>query len=129
IRRASVLGPRLIVGAALCMLALQWAHAVSGFGGAGTADFFGRWMYDGIVTVCAVALLACGFRRPVRGTWLLLAAGLLSKAVGDLIYSQAGSLSAVPVPSVSDPFWLAVYPCAYAALLLLVRDRVRTALV
>jgi two-component system cell cycle response regulator len=127
--RVSVLGPRLMIGVALCMLALQWAHAVSGFGGAGAADFFGRWMYDAIVIVCGLASLVCGFRRPVRGTWLLLGAGLLAKAVGDVIYSQAGNLNAVPVPSVSDPFWLAVYPCAYAALLLLVRDRVRTALV
>ena len=119
---------RPIIGVAICLLAVQWAHAAFEFGGPGTADFFGRWMYDAIVTLCAVASLACGMRRPVRGTWLLLGAGLLSKAIGDVIYSLAGNLGNVPVPSISDPFWLAFYPCAYGALLLLVRDRVRTAL-
>jgi two-component system cell cycle response regulator len=111
------------------LLAVQWAHAVSGFGGAGTADFFGRWAYDAIVLVSGVSLLAHGLSgRSVRGPWLALGAGLLSKACGDAIYSLAGNLATVPVPSVSDPFWLALYPCAYLALLLLVRDRVRSAL-
>jgi diguanylate cyclase (GGDEF)-like protein len=113
----------------VCLLAVQWVHAVSGIGGAAAAAFFGRWTYDAIVILAGVSLLTRGAgARSARGTWLLLGVGLLSKAVGDVIYSLAGDLAAVPVPSVSDPFWLAIYPCAYLALLLLVRDRVRTAL-
>ncbi len=120
---------RLAVGAMICLLAVQWVHAVTGIGGAGAAAFFGRWTYDAIVILAGVSLLMRGAgARSTRGTWLLLGVGLLSKAVGDVIYSLAGNLAAVPVPSASDPFWLAVYPCAYLALLLLVRDRVRTAL-
>jgi hypothetical protein len=41
--------------------------------------------------------------------------------VGDLIYSLAIDLGNVPVPSASDPFWLELYPCQYAALLALIR--------
>ena len=53
-----------------------------------------------------------------------LAAGLLATATGDIIYSLAPDLDAVPVPSVSDPLWLAIYPCEYVALLALIRSRV-----
>jgi two-component system, cell cycle response regulator len=124
-----VFDSRLLLAMILLLLVAQWAHALSGFGGAGTADFFSRWMYDAIVIASGVVLLIRGLSgKTVRGVWLALGVGLLSKAVGDVIYSLAGNLNAVPVPSVSDPFWLAVYPCAYLALLLLVRGRVRATL-
>jgi len=92
------LDARILLGAAFGMLALQWAHAVSGFGGAGTSDFFGRWMYDAIVMACALAARACGVGRPGGRTWLWVGAGLLSKGVGDLIYSMTPNLNTVPVP-------------------------------
>jgi two-component system, cell cycle response regulator len=127
--RRFVLDSRLLLAITSCLLVAQWVHALSGFGGAATSDFFARWMYDAIVITSGVVLLIRGLnRRTVRGAWLALGVGLLSKAVGDVIYSLAGNLGAVPVPSVSDPFWLAVYPCAYLALLLLVRGRVRATL-
>jgi diguanylate cyclase (GGDEF)-like protein/putative nucleotidyltransferase with HDIG domain len=59
-----------------------------------------------------------------RVAWSALGVGLLATAVGDLIYSMAPDLAAVPVPSISDPFWLAIYPCEYVALLALIRSRV-----
>src|SRR5262249_39933090 len=114
---------------ALCILAVQWVHAVLQFGGAGTSDFFGRWTYDAIGFLSGAALLSSGLRgRPVRGAWVVLGIGLLSKTLGDVIYSTASALAAVPVPSVSDLFCLAFYPSADLALLLLVRGRIRTAL-
>ena len=124
-----VVDARLLVGVTFCLLLVQWTHAVSGFGGATVADFFGRWMYLVIEAVAAAALLWRGLSgRRARGAWLILGLGLFSKAVGDAIYSLAGNLATVPVPSVSDLFWLGFYPCAYVALLLLVRDRIRTTL-
>ncbi len=102
-----------------------WADALIGFGGAGTQDFFGRWMHDAVILAAAAGCLTGAIRRgPARLAWGALAAGLLATAAGDLIYSAAPDLTAVPVPSISDPFWLAIYPCEYVALLALTRGRV-----
>ena len=52
---------------------------------------------------------------------LLLAAGMLCFAIGDVYWTlQRGE---VPVPSPADAGYLLFYPCAYAALALLVRAR------
>jgi diguanylate cyclase (GGDEF)-like protein len=101
-----------------------WAHALIGFGGAGTQDFFGRWMHDAVFIAAAAGCLAAAIRGgPARLAWSALAAGLLANTAGDLIYSAAPDLTAVPVPSISDPFWLALYPCEYVALLALIHAR------
>jgi hypothetical protein len=110
---------------AACLLAVQWVHALGGLGGAATDNFFGSWMYDGIEATAGVVLIWRGLqRRGSHRAWLVLGVGLLSKAVGDVIYSLAPDPGAVPVPSVSDGFWLAFYPCAYVSLVLLVKGRV-----
>ncbi|MGZ4280245.1 MAG: hypothetical protein ACXVVU_26710, partial [Solirubrobacteraceae bacterium] len=114
--------PGALAGALLLAI---WAHSLIGFGGPGVQDFFGRWMHDAVVVGAAVGCLAGAVRsRSSRLAWGVLAAGLLATAVGDLIYSAAPDLATVPVPSISDPFWLAIYPCEYVALLALIRGRV-----
>jgi diguanylate cyclase (GGDEF)-like protein len=114
--------PGALAGALLLAI---WAHALIGFGDAGVQDFFGRWMHDAVILAAAAACLTSAIRRgPARLAWGVLAAGLLATAAGDLIYSAAPDLAAVPVPSISDPFWLAIYPCEYVALLALIRGRV-----
>jgi two-component system, cell cycle response regulator len=116
--------PGAVAGALLVAI---WAHALIGFGGAGTQDFFGRWMHDAVILAAAVGCLAGAIRGGAdRLAWGVLATGLLATAAGDLIYSLAPDLNAVPVPSISDPFWLALYPCEYVALLALIRSRVGT---
>jgi len=112
-----------IVAAAL--LTAIWAHALLQFGGAGTDDFFARWMHDAVLGVAGSACMADAlWERRRRLPSAALGVGLLMVLVGDLIYSMAPDLDAVPVPSLSDPFWLAIYPCAYLALLSLARERV-----
>jgi two-component system cell cycle response regulator len=114
--------PGTLAGALLLAI---WAHALIGFGGAGTQDFFGRWMHDAVILAAALGCLTSAIRGgSARLAWGVLAAGLLATAAGDLIYSAAPDLAAVPVPSISDPFWLAIYPCEYVALLALTRGRV-----
>ena len=123
--RARACDPWLVMAVMGSLMVVQWVHAVSGFGGAAAEDFFSRWMYVAIGAAAGVVLTLHGLqRRGLQWAWLVLGVGLLSKAIGDVIYSLAGNLDAVPVPSVSDGFWLAFYPCAYLSLLLLVRDRV-----
>jgi two-component system cell cycle response regulator len=114
--------PGALAGALLLAI---WAHALIGFGGPGVQDFFGRWMHDAVILAAAAACLTSAIRGgSARLAWGVLAAGLLATAAGDLIYSAAPDLAAVPVPSISDPFWLAIYPCEYVALLALTRGRV-----
>jgi lactoylglutathione lyase len=97
-----------VVGAAL--LAAIWAHALLAFGDAGTDDFFARWMHDAVFVVAGLACVADAIATPRRRLpATALGAGLLLVTVGDLIYSMAPNLDAVPVPSLSDPFWLALF--------------------
>jgi two-component system cell cycle response regulator len=114
--------PGVIAG---LLLVAIWAHALTGFGGPGAEDFFGRWMHDAVIFVAALGCLAGALRGGSdRFAWTALGVGLLATLVGDLIYSMAPDLEAVPVPSVSEPFWLALFPCEYVALLALIHSRV-----
>jgi hypothetical protein len=93
----------------LALLTAIWAHALLGFGGAVTADFFARWAHDAVFVVGALACLAqAAAERRGRLAAGSLGLGLLLVTVGDVIYSLAPNLDAVPVPSLSDPFWLAL---------------------
>jgi two-component system cell cycle response regulator len=107
------------------LLVLVWAHVLLGVGGPGLDDVISRWVYEAIFVLAAVTCLAHAVRsRTRRVAAAMLGAGLLSSVIGTLIYNLAPNLEAVPVPSISDPFWLAVYPCEYVALLVLTRGRV-----
>ena len=113
----------LAVGAAL--VAATWAHALLGFGGTAADELFARWIYDAIILSAACVLLWRAWARPAgRIPWLALGIGVLLHLIGDVMYSAAPDLDAVPVPSIYDPLWLAIYPCAYVALLVLIRERV-----
>jgi two-component system cell cycle response regulator len=119
--------PAVVIAALLTAI---WAHALLQFGGPGTADFFARWMHDAVFVVAGLACVAHAVFSPRRRlAAAATGAGILLVTVGDLIYSMAPNLDAVPVPSLSDPFWLALYPCQYLALLVLTRERVGQTLV
>jgi diguanylate cyclase len=82
-------------------------------------------MHDAVFVIAGLACLADAVAEPRRRVpAAALGAGLLMVAVGALIYSMAPDLDAVPVPSLSDLFWLSIYPCVYIALLAHTRERV-----
>ena len=63
--------------------------------------------------------------RAERIPWLLLGTALLLWTAGDLYYLVfLSDLDAIPIPSLSDPFYLAFYPVSYVALALLLRARI-----
>jgi two-component system cell cycle response regulator len=62
-----------------------------------------------------------------RRIWLPLALGMVSYSAGFVAYAElVAGRSPIPYPSIADYLWLAIYPCAYASILLLLRGRVRT---
>ena len=80
-----------------------------------------------MLVAASLACLARGFAvKAERLPWLLLGIALALWTAGDLYYFFAFSGTAeVPIPSVSDPFYLAFYPMSYAALALLLRRRMQ----
>jgi diguanylate cyclase (GGDEF)-like protein len=101
-------------------------YSVTGFGGGGAEHLFEDWIYNALLATAALlcllrALLVAGERAP----WLLLGVGLACWSAGEVVYTAApGVLDGAGFPSPVDLLWLAFYPAAYAALILLVRARV-----
>jgi two-component system, cell cycle response regulator len=87
--------------------------------------FFDTRVYNGLLIAASAACLARGVLvRAERLPWLLLGTALALWTTGDLYYYFFLSGEAtVPIPSVSDPFYLAFYPVSYVALALLLRAR------
>lgn len=111
---------------ALGLLAAFTAHVAVGAGGAGTDALFNTWIYNALMlTSAAACLLRAVLVRRERWAWALLGAGLLLYAGGEIYY--AGVLSGqgtVPIPSLADGGYLAFYPLAYVALIVLLRARI-----
>lgn len=75
------------------------------------------------------AAVLCGWRAIAiareRVAWSLFALGLLLWGLGDLYFTVAlWELEEIPVPSAADAGYLALYPLAYAGVVLLFRSRV-----
>ena len=113
----------------MCLLGLTAAYGVESLLGVrGPVDaFLDSWVYNGLLLGASLACLARGFAvKAERLPWLLLGIALALWTTGDLYYFFAFSGSAaVPIPSVSDPFYLAFYPVSYVALALLLRRRMK----
>jgi hypothetical protein len=107
------------------LLVAYVAHLTVGLGGARLDGFFDDWVQCGLLLHgCAVCVIG-GRRQERTGPWMILAAGLGSWAVANVVWSAwVGRMPEPPYPSASDALWLAYYPAAYVSLVLLVRDRV-----
>jgi len=119
------------IGRLLCasLLALTAAYGMESLLGVhGPVDaFFDSWVYNGLLVLASVACVARGVAvKAERLPWLLLGIALALWTTGDLYYYFAFSGAGdVPIPSVSDPFYLAFYPVSYVALALLLRRRMQ----
>jgi two-component system, cell cycle response regulator len=89
------------------------------------ATVFDNWVYYGLLLGAAGACLARGLLRDgERGAWLALGIAVLSWTAGDLYWVFFLREDAtVPIPSISDAFYLAFFPPAYVSLVLLLRTR------
>jgi diguanylate cyclase (GGDEF)-like protein len=102
------------------------AHLAFGLGGSRLDNFAEKWVYDGLELLAAAGcLLRAATNRDERAVWALLGTGILSFALGDVLFDFVYDASP-PGVSVCDAFYLAFYPACYAALALLVRRRIST---
>ena len=123
-RRAVLVGGLL----ALCLLVAFSAHVAFGFGGSGTDALFNTWVYNALMlTSAAACLLRAALVRRERLAWTLLGVGLLLYTGGEIYYAAAlAERETVPIPSLADAGYLAFYPLAYVALVVLLRARIGT---
>ncbi len=89
----------------------------------GSVALAGGWY--AALNLSAAALVAVRVQRVTadRAAWGLIAAGMASSAVGDVVY--AAWVPDGQLPSAADAGYLAFYPLAYAGLLLLMRARLK----
>lgn len=84
--------------------------------------FFADFLHPALNLSAAALIAFRAYRiRAERFAWILIAAGMTSSAMGDVVYALW-----VPdgqSPSAADPEFLAFYPLVYAGLLLLMRAR------
>jgi two-component system, cell cycle response regulator len=117
------------LGAMAFGVAFQAAHALFGVGGGGVDAFTKDGIYTAVeilaVAVCAARALR---RRDDRLGWALITLGLAAWTGGDLIWTVwLNNVANPPFPSLADGLYLAWYPLLYAALMLLIRSRLRHA--
>jgi diguanylate cyclase (GGDEF)-like protein/PAS domain S-box-containing protein len=107
-------------------LALQLALVVdAALGHGATQPAAASALTGATMLAAAVATLFRGLAGPegrFRPPWLVLSVGLMSYAVGQG-YSLFVQGTATGFPTVADLFWLAAYPCVFAAIALLVREQ------
>jgi diguanylate cyclase (GGDEF)-like protein len=103
-------------------------HTTVGLGGAGADGPIGDGVYNVLMFGAAFAVIARGIAiKPQRAAWLAMGAGLLSWSLGELYFTLFVTGSGAGTGSISpaDGFYLAMYPCMYVALTLLVGAHLR----
>jgi two-component system cell cycle response regulator len=103
-------------------------HTTLDFGGHRFDGLFDHGVYSVIMFGAALTVLTRGLVIPAqRPAWLAMGSGMLCWSLGDLYYllflegPRAMEASASP----ADAFYLAFYPCVYAAIVLLVGSHLR----
>ena len=113
---------RIFYGLALAVVGAFVVMAATHNGG----TLAGQLCYYGAEFAAAAGALARGLlRRDERKAWLLLAAGVIVFAVGDVYFQVEYGSSGAPPVSFADAFYLSFYPLVFASVISLMRARVR----
>ncbi len=112
----------LFIGLVAVVVGLA-VHGLVNVGGSGIHTLLDAWVSCAAEGLAAVLCAWAAIRSERnRVAWLLIAVAIGLWAAGDVIWAIRGDPEANA--TVSDAFWLAWYPLLFAALVLLVRDRV-----
>ena len=115
--------------AAIVVVAVVVAVPLAVVLAAGSVGGFETAYREGVCVAGVLLAAAFAVARPLlwrreRLAWTLLALGIVSYAVGQLLWTfWFGARAEPPFPAPSDAFWLAAYPCWIAAFALLTRHR------
>jgi two-component system, cell cycle response regulator len=84
-------------------------------------------IYDNVVLAAGLLCVARGIaQRRDRTAWIAMGVAVLAWGVGDYVWTfTVADLPDPPYPSVADIGFLAVYPAAYVAIVLLLRSHVQ----
>jgi diguanylate cyclase (GGDEF)-like protein/PAS domain S-box-containing protein len=98
-----------------------------GFGGSSGNQLVDVWCYFVAQLAPGLLMLLRGLRdRCDRVAWLLIGGGVCVYAIGGVVYALVVQhQAAYSFPSSADVLWLALYPCAYAGVLLVARRTLR----
>lgn len=115
-----MVGAVLFGGTALFVL-----HSWLGLGGPRVAPTDGEILYDAVVLSAGLACVLRALRGgPERAAWLLIAATVLLQAATEFFWTVAYANDPTPpYPSPADIGWLAFYPLAASAIVMMVRAR------
>ncbi len=113
----------LSLAAVFVLLAVAYTFPVS----QALRDALDVWVYDSAVLAAGLVCVARGVvHRRDRVAWISMGIAVLAWGVGDTVWTfTVADLPDPPYPSVADIGFLAVYPAAYVAIVLLLRTRVR----
>ncbi|MEA2422570.1 MAG: hypothetical protein QOF55_1669 [Thermoleophilaceae bacterium] len=110
------------------LLAAYVAQALIPAAAQHVGGFFEIWVYPALSVIAGAFCIArAALRRLERGAWLVLGAGVLFSAAGDIWWQVAGydNRDTIPAFTPADALWLAFYPACLIGICLLVRSRVR----
>ncbi len=127
--RARTTSSMLFLACLLGGLGVLVLHTTVGLGGPHTDELFDDYVYNALMLGAASAVIARGILvKAQRPAWLAMGAGLLCWSLGELYFSlfveghgNAGGGGVSP----ADGLYLAMYPCMYIALTLLVGSHLR----
>jgi two-component system, cell cycle response regulator len=103
-------------------------HMTVQFGGHTTDGLIDDGVYDVLMFGSAFAVIARAIAvKQQRAAWLAMGAGLLCWSLGELYFALfvEGSSAASSSVSPADGFYLAMYPCLYVAIMLLLKAHMR----
>ncbi len=110
------------------LLAIAILHALAGVSFGPLDSFVSKWSYNVVLIGASLSCIARGLLE-VKGRqpWLLLGIGMTLWSTGNIYYSIVlWDLTVIPVPSLSDGFWLVFYLLSMVAVAAIVRGRVET---
>jgi PAS domain S-box-containing protein len=115
---------RVLYGLTVTLFACYAVYTLTHFGGAWERSFFLKWVNDAVMLLAAAVCFARAVLvREKRLAWLLIGWGVLVWGIGNIYYSlYVINLDPLPIPSVADFLWLAMYPSIFAGVVLLMRS-------
>jgi diguanylate cyclase len=107
----------------LVILVVTGANAVLGIGGQSAEKPIRDWLSSAIyILVAGIVALRAVRVTTKRVPWAIFAAGLSFYGLGNVLWSLwIEHLRSVPIPSVCDGLWLALYPLIYVGIVGLAR--------